>query len=122
VIFLAVVLAGAAGAAARYVVDFWIVSKQLRAVPLGTFAVNVSGSFLLGFVAGLVAFHGLPEAPAVVVGTGFLGAYTTFSTWMYEAVRLVENGYRAAAALSILGGLLAGVVAAAMGLGVAAML
>jgi CrcB protein len=112
-------LAGAAGAAARYLVDFWIVSRRTSRIPLGTFAVNASGSFAAGLLSGLAAAHALPPAIGVVLGSGFLGAYTTFSTWLYEAARLVEEGEWRAAAISVLGGLLA---AAVLGLALGAAL
>jgi fluoride exporter len=117
-----IALAGALGAASRYIVDFYLVSRIKGPFPVGTFAVNITGSLALGFLAGLVLYAGLPVASKVLVGTGFLGAYTTFSTWMYETARLVEEGAWREAFLSAVGSLLAGVIAAAAGLWLAALL
>ena len=70
------------------------------AFPLGTLVVNVTGSIALGLVVGLGLYHGLPATPCTLIGTGFLGAYTTFSTFSYETVRLLEDGARREALLN----------------------
>jgi len=115
VIFLGVALAGGLGAAARYLVDFWIVSRGITRVPLGTFTVNVTGSFALGLITVAAAGGLLSTAAATVIGAGFLGAYTTFSTWMYEAARLLQRGAYRAAVWTLAGSVVAGVAAAALG-------
>jgi CrcB protein len=114
-------LAGALGAASRYLIDFYLVSRVRGSFPVGTFTVNVTGSLALGFLAGLVLYRGMPVEVKVLLGTGFLGAYTTFSTWMYETARLVEEGAWRAALVNAAGSLLAGVAAAAAGLWLAAL-
>lgn len=118
-IALAVALAGGVGAGLRFVVD-GLVGRYARArLPLGTVVVNVTGSFLLGLVTGLVARGAWPHDVALVVGTGMLGGYTTFSTASVEAVNLaLAEGPRAArdAALHAGGMLVASVAAAAVGL------
>ncbi|HEX6476853.1 MAG TPA: CrcB family protein, partial [Acidimicrobiales bacterium] len=81
--YLGVAVAGALGALARYLVDR-VVARRYTLFPLGTLLVNVSGCFLAGLVLGLVLYHGLATAPAVVIGIGFLGAYTTLSTFSFE--------------------------------------
>lgn len=118
---LAVALAGAVGASARYVVDGLVQSRARGVFPWGTFVVNVTGSLLLGLFTGLALHHGLGPVAKTVLGTGFCGAYTTFSTFSYETVRLLEDGSVLEAALNAFVGLAVGLLAAAMGLGVAAL-
>ncbi len=91
-IWLAIAFAGALGATSRYVVDHLISARLPGVLPWGTFLINVSGSLLAGIVAALTAGQMLRPAVALVVGGGFLGAYTTFSTAMYESVKLLEQG------------------------------
>ena len=117
--FLVVMLAAACGAAARYRLDYYIVSRTDGAMPWGTFTVNVSGSFALGVLLGLVVFRGVPVEYEIVLGTGFLGAYTTFSTWLYEVVRLLELGRVRTGLWNLLGSWAAGTAAAAVGLWIA---
>lgn len=112
---LLVALAGALGAVARYLVDYSIALRTAhtgRRFPWGILTVNVSGSFLAGLVAGLVLHHALPVETGGVLTAGFLGAYTTFSTCMYESVRLVEQGAWRLALVYLLGSILAGPLAA----------
>jgi fluoride exporter len=112
---LGVALAAAAGAVARYLLDTWLMARTGSAFPWGTFAVNISGSLALGLLAGGLALGALPAPAAVVLGTGFLGAYTTFSTWMVDSLRLIEAGARGAALANVLGSWAAGSAAAALG-------
>ena len=114
---LAIALAGGLGAAARFVVD-GEVRRRFPLVP--TAVVNVTGSLLLGVIAGLVLRHGLPASWAAVLGTGFLGGYTTFSTASTEAVRLLQAGRYAAAVGTALGMLVLSVAACAAGVAVVA--
>lgn len=90
-LWVAVLVAGAAGAVCRYLVDTAVTARTRGAYPWGTLVVNLTGSLLLGVVAGVVAGR-VPGAIGVVAGTGFCGAYTTFSTLAYETVRLAEEG------------------------------
>jgi fluoride exporter len=106
-----VALLGGAGAVARFVVDGAVAGRVDRDLPLGTLAVNVSGAFLLGLVAGLA----LTGDALVLAGTATLGSYTTFSTWMLETQRLVEEGEPRGAALNIVVSLAAGLLAVALG-------
>jgi CrcB protein len=102
-------LAGALGAAARYLLDFTLTTRfQTLPWSWGTLSVNLSGAFLMGFLVGLSLHYGLPEPYRALLGGGFLGAYTTFSTWMYETVKLLERehwhaAYVSAAFLPLLG-------------------
>src|SRR4051812_48194451 len=85
-------LAAGAGAVARYLVDEAVTRRAGRRFPAGTLVVNISGSLLLGIVTGLVLHHGAGGDMAAVVGTGFAGGYTTFSTWVWESLTLAEAG------------------------------
>lgn len=116
----AFVAAGAAGAPARYLLDRAVAERTQAAFPWGTFVINITGSFLFGLLTGLGLDHAFPKVPRVVLGTGFCGAYTTFSTFTFETVRLLEEGALAEALRNAAGSLLAGSFAAATGLAVAA--
>ena len=89
--WLAVVVGGAAGAACRYVVDFVVSQRSGGVFPWGTWTVNIVGSLLLGLLAGVAVDHGAPRLWQVAATTGFCGAFTTFSTFVYETVQLVER-------------------------------
>ncbi|HEY4938556.1 MAG TPA: fluoride efflux transporter CrcB [Actinomycetota bacterium] len=115
------VVGGAVGAPARYLLDDAISSRTQGVFPWGTLAINVSGSFLLGLLTGLALFHGLPATPRLILGTGFCGAYTTFSTFTYETVRLAEEGAVNEAVRNALASLVLGAGAAAAGLAAAAL-
>ncbi|HEX5266827.1 MAG TPA: fluoride efflux transporter CrcB [Acidimicrobiales bacterium] len=99
--------AGAVGAPARFLVDAWMGDRTVGPFPWGTFVVNVSGSFVLGVLTGLVLYHGFPQTPKVIVGTGFCGSYTTFSSFSFETVRLLEEGAHLEAAANVAGNLVA---------------
>ena len=114
-LLLALAAAGGLGAVARLVVDGEVRRRLGDALPRGTVLVNLSGSLLLGLVVGLAAAGLLPPAARLVVGTGFLGGYTTFSTAAVEAVRLALEGRRPAAALDAVGQLVAAVLLAGLG-------
>lgn len=90
--WVAFVAAGAVGAPLRYLVDGLVGKRSVGVFPRGILLINVCGSFLLGFVTGLALHHGLGRTPRIVIGTGFCGAFTTFSTFTYETVRLIEEG------------------------------
>ncbi len=113
---LAVVVAGGLGAVSRFVVDAVVRARADDAYPVGTAVINVTGSFALGLVTGLVLAHTASEAVRSIVGTGFLGGYTTFSTASFETVRLVQTGRVGAAVGYGLGTLVATVGVAALGL------
>ncbi|GGG12763.1 putative fluoride ion transporter CrcB [Rhodococcoides trifolii] len=115
-IVLTVLVAGALGSVVRFTIDSEIKRRWRRPFPLGTFVVNVTGSLVLGVLAGLVTFHGQPPEWQTVLGTGFCGGYTTFSTASVETVRLVQAGERATAAANALGSVVSSVAACALGL------
>ncbi len=114
VVLLAV--AGALGALARFVVDSYAKSKLPNAsFPFATVGINVSGSLLLGFVAGFVVLHDGSTDLQAVIGTGFCGGYTTFGTASVESVRLVRGGKPWLALISAVGTLTLSVGACAAG-------
>jgi CrcB protein len=118
---LGIALAGAVGAPARYFVDGIVIDRTDGGLPLGTFVINVSGSFLLGVIVGLAMYHAFPSTPATILGTGFCGAYTTFSTFAYEVVHLAEKGERRSALRVLVASLVVPALAAALGLALAAL-
>ena len=115
-------LAGGLGAATRFVVDGMVRANIRTALPVGTIAINITGSFLLGLVAGAVIMHAAPPELQAIAGTGFLGGYTTFSTASFETVRLVQSGRTGLALLNALGTAAAAVAAAGGGFAVAGLL
>lgn len=115
-IVIAVALAGGLGAAFRFGFDGFIRSRARTSLPLGTMTINITGSLLLGALAGLVLFHGAPTELETIAGTGFLGGYTTFSTASFETVRLVQARRLRSAIVNGLGTLVLACGAAAGGL------
>jgi CrcB protein len=109
--WIAVGLLGGVAAAARFAIDAEIAARAESPFPLGILAVNLSGAFALGLVAG-VALHG--EALTIVAG-GAIGSFTTFSTWILDSHRLGEAGLARLAWLNIALSLLAGFAAVALG-------
>ena len=105
-ILAAVGLAGAVGAVLRFAVDGAVADRIGRDFPFGTLAVNLSGAFVLGLLVGL-GVHGDAYR---VEGTGFLGGYTTFSTWAFESHRLGEDGRRGLAGVNFGVSLILGVL------------
>jgi len=90
---LLVAIGGLIGSVARYVVAGWVQNLNGGEFPLGTLAVNVSGSFILGMVMTLALERGLLSADVrVLLGTGFCGGYTTMSTFSYETMALLQYG------------------------------
>jgi CrcB protein len=115
------VIAAAVGAPLRYLVDGAIAERAEGVFPWGTFVINASGSLVLGVLTGLGLYHAFPKVPKVILGTGFCGAYTTFSTFTYETVELLEEGALNEAARNAFGTLIIGAGAAALGLALAAL-
>ncbi|MEO6827608.1 MAG: fluoride efflux transporter CrcB [Microbacteriaceae bacterium] len=109
-------VAGGLGAAARLVVDGLLRSRVAVAYPIGTTIINITGSLLLGFVVGLAGGGHVDSSWEAILGTGFLGGFTTFSTASFETVRLLADGRYRAAMVNGLGMLVAAVAAAALGL------
>lgn len=112
-------LGGFVGAIARYLVDGWVTRLSGAAFPLGTLVINVSGSLLIGMLfAASVERATLPAELRGPVMIGFIGAYTTFSTFMLESWRLFEDGSVALAALNLGGSLFLGFAAVGIGLAI----
>jgi len=105
-------LGGFFGAVARYIVALWIGQRWGRIFPLGTFVVNISGCFLISFLMSLFTekFMVNPQLRLFLV-MGFLGAYTTFSTFEYETGNLVKDGEWAIALANVILSVIAGFVA-----------
>jgi CrcB protein len=110
-VWIAVALVGGLGALLRFFVDGLIAARVGRDFPFGTFVVNMSGSAVLGLLVGL----GLTGDRLLLAGTATLGSYTTFSTWMLESQRLVEEGEFAIAGANVLLSLGVGLGAVALG-------
>ncbi len=102
---------GALGALTRFLVHELVAARVGWEFPWGTLAINLSGSFALGVVVGAAASADTTR----LLGTGFLGGYTTFSTWMLDTRHLAGRGKTAPAALNIAGSLVAGVLLAWLG-------
>jgi CrcB protein len=109
---------GGAGAIVRFLLDGAVGERFAGAFPLGTFAVNISGALTLGLLNGLA----LSGQALLLAGTATIGSYTTFSTWMLETERLVEDGELASAAANLALSVVVGVAAAALGRRVGALL
>ena len=109
-------IGGALGAVSRYAVALWIGQRWGRSFPLGTFVINVSGSFLIGLIMTLLLerFAENPQWRMLLV-VGFLGAYTTFSTFEYETGALLKDGEWAFAMLNIVLSVVIGFIALKLG-------
>ena len=115
---LLVALGGAIGAAARYGVSLAIPARD--GWPWATFAINVSGSLLIGVLAGWLATRaGTGDPWRLLLGVGILGGFTTFSAYSLETLRLIERGEIVGAVAYALGSVIAGLAAVALGLALA---
>ena len=115
-------IGGVFGAILRFLLARWITSKTSASFPFGTWIINISGSFVLGLLAALHMGHVVSDWLWLLVGTGFLGAYTTFSTFGYETIQFLEKkeGKKAAIYVSTsvilgvffawIGGLMGGII------------
>ncbi len=110
-------LGGFLGANARYLLGGWVASRYGAAFPYGTFVINVTGSFILGFFLAF-AQDRVWVAPSarLLFAVGFVGAYTTFSTFEYESVRLLQDREMLLAAVYLFGSVLTGGVATIAGM------
>lgn len=111
-----VAMGGALGAITRYGVNVVVARFWTGDFPLATFLINVSGSFILGFFATFAAEKStLDPLWRLLVATGFVGAYTTFSTFEYETQALTETGATAVAVANIVASVIAGFAAVQLG-------
>lgn len=115
-----VALLGGLGAATRFAVDGAIRGRMDHVLPVATMTVNVTGSLLIGLLAGAAAYHGMADDALLLGATGFCGGYTTFSTAMVETVRLARAGRLREAVVTALGSLVLCLAAAAAGVAVMA--
>lgn len=112
---LLVAVGAALGGVCRYLLQGWIISRTGPNV-IALFVVNVSGAFALGLVTTLAVERNLIGADVrLFLGTGFLGGYTTFSSWMLESLQLSEAGDVSRAALNVAGSAVAGLLAVYLG-------
>jgi CrcB protein len=107
---LLVLVGGAVGALVRYLADRWLTARLRGPFPWGTFVVNVAGSFVLGVTAAAA-----PDWLVALAGVGFCGALTTFSTFSFETVRLLEVGRPLTAVANVGWSVLVSLAAAALG-------
>jgi fluoride exporter len=114
--YLIIGIGGFVGAISRYALAVWIGQRWGRIFPAGTFVINVSGSFFIGLLMTLLAerFTEDPQWRLFLV-VGFLGAYTTFSTFEYETGALLKDGEWFYAGLNVMGSVVAGFIALKLG-------
>jgi CrcB protein len=112
-----VAIGGILGANARFLLSNWAAKRYGTRFPIGTFIINLSGSFALGVITTLIAerFNGNLTA-SLLIGSGFLGAYTTFSTFTFEALALIQQGEVRAAGRYLFGSMLLGILGALLGI------
>jgi len=116
---LLLVITGAAiGAPLRYLGDRAVQSRHDTVFPWGTLAVNVLGSLVLGIITGAVTTGAAPPQVQLALGTGLCGALTTYSTFSYETLRLLEDDARLLAAANIVASIVAGLGAAFAGVAI----
>lgn len=113
--YLAIGMAGFIGAVLRVFVATQFGRWPVR-FPIGTLVINVTGSLFLGWFLTHIATRQVSDTTRLAIGAGFVGAYTTFSTFMYESSRLVDEGAGLEAILNLLGSLMLGILAVRLGM------
>lgn len=116
--WLLVLLGGAVGAPLRYLTDRMIQARHDTVFPWGTFAVNVTGSLILGLLTGAALSGAIGPSVHALAASGFCGALTTYSTFSYETMRLAQTGALLYAAANVAGSVAAGLGAVFLGLAV----
>jgi fluoride exporter len=121
--YLVISLGGILGANARYVLGTWIAQRYGTGFPYGTLVINVSGSFVIGLFLTLIAERFVLHPNwRLFFAVGFLGAYTTFSTFSYESVVLLQNGAWRLGLVNMVGSMVLGPLAVVLGMAVARLL
>jgi len=115
-ILVLVAIGSALGAPARYLLDRIIAFRHERVLPWGTWVINITGCFALGVLTGVSQQYGVDARLVAAADTGFLASYTTFSTFTWETMRLVEDGAFLAAVINVVVSTGVGVAAATVGL------
>jgi CrcB protein len=114
---LLVAIGGGIGSVTRYLVGGWFASRFGPAFPYGTLVINVTGSFVIGlFLAFAQERISLSPYWRLFFAVGFLGGYTTFSTFEYESVRLLQDGEMLLGSVYLIGSVVAGGIAAVAGI------
>ena len=116
--YLAIGVAGFFGAITRVMVATAFGRINVR-FPIGTLIINVSGSLFLGWFLTYVTSRNISDTTRLAIGAGFVGAYTTFSTFMFESSRLADEGAGIEAIMNLLGSLILGILAVRLGMMVA---
>ena len=114
--YLAISLGGILGANSRYLIADWAAQRFGAGLPYGTFIINISGSFLLGFFMAFLQDRAFVNPNyRLFFATGFCGAYTTFSTFTYESLRLWQDGSFLLAITNLFGSLVVGMLGVFLG-------
>jgi len=114
--YLIIGAGGFLGANCRYLVGGWVADRMGPSLPYGTFLINVSGSFVIGLFLTLIAERfTAPSELRLFFAIGFLGAYTTFSTFAFESLALIESRAFLAAGLNMVGSVLVSMIAVTVG-------
>jgi len=114
--YLAVGAAGSLGAMLRLAVSTFCGQWFGTSFPLGTLVINLSGSLFLGWFLTYAGSRNLSDMVKLSIGVGFVGAYTTFSTYMYESNKLVDDGSGIKAMVNLIGSLVLGMLAVRLGI------
>lgn len=116
--FWIICLGACAGATSRYYLGLFAAARYGTAFPYGTFVINITGCLILGFFNALAVERAgfIPSELRLLVSVGFIGSYTTFSTFGWESIRLLEEGNFLLAAAYVLGSVLVGLLAVYLGL------
>ena len=113
---LAIALAGALGALSRYALGCFITKYISLRMPLGTFLINISGSFCIGILFALQKGNIINTQIQFITATGFLGGYTTFSTMSWEGWQLAREGHPRGGVFYLFGSMLLGLIAVFLGI------
>jgi CrcB protein len=109
---LTIAIGGALGALARYGLNEFVATRWPTIFPLGTFIINITGSFVIGFFLTFATVrYDLNPHWRLFIAVGFLGAYTTFSTFEYETLKLIEEGHLPTALFYVLSSVIVGLIA-----------